>query len=528
MSKEVIYIDVKDDVTSIIDKIKKTEHKIVALVPPKQIGILQSAVNLQLLAHAAKQAKKVMVIITNQEALIRLSAVAKIPVAKTLTSKPEMPEIPALKIDGDDDIIDGAQLSVGELAGMSKEEIEAPSGDAKAKTPFDKLAPVKIKVPNYDKFRKKIFIGGLALLVLGGFLVWAIIFAPRAEITLITNTKGVNISSSISFVEQADQTKFETNLIYAQTQKSNRKRSHEFEVTGTKDLKIPAGGTITLLNSNLGAKTIPAGTSFSAGGCVYTSQEAVNVPAPSGASLSDAVPGKATVTVKSTKPGPSCNADARKYSIQGVAHIEALGSAMTGGSERTIRVMTQADYDKAKTELLKDGHDSAVKELRNKFDSSMVIIKDSLITKEGELVSNVKVDEEAKDGKVKLEQIVEYQISAVPKKTLEEYIGYIALKDNKSDKTKLKVYNSGVDQVVFNDFVFKDGKGSMRVSAQAQIGPDIDKEQVKEEARGKALGDVQSHYTSIEGIKDVEIKLSPFWVKSVPGNKDKITVFVKN
>lgn len=526
MSKEVIYIDVKDDVTSIIDKIKKTEHKIVALVPPKQIGILQSAVNLQLLAHAAKQAKKVMVIITNQEALIRLSAVAKIPVAKTLTSKPEMPEIPALKIDGDDDIIDGAQLSVGELAGMSKEEIEASNGDAKAKTPFDKLAPVKIKVPNYDKFRKKIFIGGLALLVLGGFLVWAIIFAPRAEITLITNTKGVNISSSISFVEQADQTKFETNLIYAQTQKSNRKRSHEFEVTGTKDLKIQAAGTITLLNSNIGTKTIPAGTTFTAGDCAYASQEAVVIPSATG-SLHSGTPGKATVTVKSTKPGSSCNAEARKYAI-GVPNIEALGSAMTGGSERTIRVMTQADYDKAKTELLKDGHDSAVKELRNKFDSSMVIIKDSLITKEGELVSNVKVDEEAKDGKVKLEQIVEYQISAVPKKTLEEYIGYIALKDNKSDKTKLKVYNSGVDQVVFNDFVFKDGKGSMRVSAQAQIGPDIDKEQVKEEARGKTLGDVQSHYTSIEGVKDVEIKLSPFWVKSVPGNKDKITVFVKN
>lgn len=526
MSKEVIYIDVKDDVTSIIDKIKQTQHKIVALVPPKQIGILQSAVNLQLLAHAAKQAKKVMVIITNQEALVRLAAVAKIPVAKTLTSKPEMPEIPALKVDGDDDIIDGAQLSVGELAGMSKEEIEASANDAKPKSPLDKLAPVKIKVPNYDKFRKKLFIGGLALLVLGGFLIWAIIFAPRAEITLITNTKGVNISSSVSFVEQADQTKFETNLLYAQTQKSNRKRSHEFEVTGSKDLKIPAAGTITLLNSNIGAKTIPAGTTFTAGECAYTSQEAVNVPTATG-SLFNGTPGKATVAVKSTKPGSACNAEARKYSVA-LPNIEALGSSMTGGSERTVRVMTQADYDKAKAELLKDGHDSAVKELRNKFDSSMVIIKDSLVTKEGDLVSSVKVDDEAKDGKVKLEQIVEYQISAVAKKTLEEYISFIALKDNKSDKTKLKVYNSGVDQVVFHDFVFKDGKGSMRVAAQAQIGPDIDKEQIKDETKGKALGDVQSHYTSIEGIKDVEIKLSPFWVKSVPNNKEKITVFVKN
>lgn len=525
MSKEVIYIDVKDDVTSIIDKIKKTEHKIVALVPPKQIGVLQSAVNLQLLAHAAKQAKKVMVIITNQEALIRLAAVAKIPVAKTLTSKPEMPEIPALKVDGEDDIIDGSQLSVGELAGMPEKEADDVD-NPKNKSPLDKLPAVKIKVPNYDKFRKKIFIGGLLILVLGGFLVWAMVFAPRAEITLITNTKGVNISSSVGFVEQADQTKFENNLIYAQTQKSNRKRSHEFEVTGTKDLKIPAAGTITLLNYNIGGRTIPAGTSFSSGECVYTSQEAVNVPSASGSLLSG-TPGKANVAVKSTKPGSSCNAEARKYNIS-TSNIEALGSAMTGGSERTVRVMTQADYDKAKAELLKDGHDSAVKELRNKFDSSMIIIKDSLITKEGELVSNVKVNEEAKDGKVKLEQIVEYQISAVAKKTIDEYIGYIALKDNKSDKTKLKVYSSGVDQVVFHDFVFKEGKGSMRVAAQAQIGPDINKDRIKEDTRGKALGDVQSHYTSIEGIKDIEIKLSPFWVKSIPGNKEKITVFVKN
>lgn len=526
MSKEVIYIDVKDDVTSIIDKIKQTQHKIVALVSPKQVGILQSAVNLQLLAHTAKQSKKVMVIITNQEALIRLAAVAKIPVAKTLTSKPEMPEIPALKVDGDDDIIDGAQLSVGELAGIPEKETSDEVIDAKSKSPLDKLPAVKIKVPNYDKFRKKLFIGGLALLVLGGFLIWAIIFAPRAEITLITNTKGVNVSSSVSFVEQADQTKFENNLIYAQTQKSNRKRSHEFEVTGTKDLKIPAAGTITLINYNIGGKTVPAGTSFAAGECVYTSQEAVNVPSASGSLLSG-TPGKASVAVKSTKPGSSCNAEARKYSIS-VSNMEALGSAMVGGSERTVRVMTQADYDKAKTELLKDGHDSAVKELRNKFDSSMIIIKDSLITKEGELVSNVKVDEEAKDGKVKLEQIVEYQISAVAKKTIDEYISYIALKDNKSDKTKLKVYNSGIDQVVFHDFVFKEGKGSMRVAAQAQIGPDINKDQIKEDTRGKALGDVQSHYTSIEGIKDIEIKLSPFWVKSIPGNKEKITVFIKN
>jgi hypothetical protein len=55
MNKDVIYIDVEDDITAIIGKVKGAKEKIVALVPPKRIGVLQSAVNLRLIARAAKQ-----------------------------------------------------------------------------------------------------------------------------------------------------------------------------------------------------------------------------------------------------------------------------------------------------------------------------------------------------------------------------------------------------------------------------------------------------------------------------------------
>lgn len=527
MSKEVIYIDAKDDVTSVIDKIKKAEQKIVALVPPKQIGILQSVVNLQLIAHTAKQYKKVLVIITNQEALIKLTAVAKIPVAKTLTSKPEMPEIPALKVDGDDDLIDGTKLGIGELAGLKpKPTEEKQSGESV----MPKLAPAKIKVPNYDKFRKKLLIGGVGAVVLICFLVWALVFAPQADVTITTNTKNVNVSSSVTLVNQLNQTNLDKNLLYAQTQKSSRKRSYEFEVTGQKDIRTAATGTVTLTRIVGGSMTVPAGTSFTSGsqGCSYITVETVTLP---GRSIPigkpDPVDGTVNVKVRATVTGDQCNATARTYSpsISGIA--VAKGSEMTGGTSRIVKVMTQADYEKAKTELLKDSHDAAVKELRNKFDSSMLIIEDSLITQESEITTSSKVDEEAKNGKVRLEQTINYQISAFTRKTLEEYIGRIALKNNKSDKIKLKSYNSGIDQIVFSDFVNKDNKMSVRIAAQAQIGPEINADEVKEFIKGKPFGDVQAHYSSIEGIKDVDIKLSPFWVKSIPKNKQKINVLIK-
>ena len=109
MNKDVIYIDVDDDVTAIIGKIKNTNEKIVALVPPKRSGVLQSAVNLRLLARMAHSEGKRLVLITNNHALAGLAANAKIPTAKNLQSKPELAEIPALAVDNDDDIIDGSQ-----------------------------------------------------------------------------------------------------------------------------------------------------------------------------------------------------------------------------------------------------------------------------------------------------------------------------------------------------------------------------------------------------------------------------------
>src|ERR1700745_4045027 len=115
--KDVIYIDVEDDITAIIGKVKAGKEKIVALVPPKRTGVLQSAVNLRLLARTADTDGKRLVIITNNSALSSLPASAQIPVAKNLQSRPEIAEIPALEVD-DEDIIDGEQLPIGEHAGL--------------------------------------------------------------------------------------------------------------------------------------------------------------------------------------------------------------------------------------------------------------------------------------------------------------------------------------------------------------------------------------------------------------------------
>ena len=93
MNKEVIYIEPEDDITDIISKIENAKAKIVALVIPKKADIFRSAVNTKLIAKAGSEAKKSVVLVTTEPSVIKLAAIAKLPVTKDLKTVPTVPEI---------------------------------------------------------------------------------------------------------------------------------------------------------------------------------------------------------------------------------------------------------------------------------------------------------------------------------------------------------------------------------------------------------------------------------------------------
>ena len=70
--KDVIYIDVDDEITGIIDKVRRSGQKIVALVLPKRAAVFQSIVNMKLLKRAAEEAQKNIVLITSEVGLLPL------------------------------------------------------------------------------------------------------------------------------------------------------------------------------------------------------------------------------------------------------------------------------------------------------------------------------------------------------------------------------------------------------------------------------------------------------------------------
>ena len=120
--RDLIYIDTDDDVTSIVGRIKQSSEVVVALVPPKRIGVLQSVVNLRLLQRAAKVAKKRLAIVTTDPSLVNLASGLGIPVAKNINAQAKVPDM----VDEDEisDVIDGNDIAVSDIPRSRRETSE--------------------------------------------------------------------------------------------------------------------------------------------------------------------------------------------------------------------------------------------------------------------------------------------------------------------------------------------------------------------------------------------------------------------
>jgi len=555
MNKDVIYIDTEDDITAIIGKIKDSKEKVVALVPPKRIGVLQSAVNLRLLARTADNSKKHLVIVTNNKALIALSASALIPVAKNLQSKPEIAEVAALIVDDGEDIIDGSLLPVGDLAktvdapdnkdSSIAKDIEKLDIDNESAEPFE-LAPNKfkkmkssknnvkvVKVPNFSRFRKKLFIGIALGLVLIAFLLWAILVAPAAKVVVTAKTTSSPISMSVK-LGGSESTDVSKNIVQTISKQIEKDVSVDFEATGQKDIGAKASGSITVRNCDYsGGFTLPVGTEFSTdSGQVFVNTAATSVPGFSGSSsacvLSGNASGKATVQVQALSSGGQYNNSGLEYMISSIpsgSKVDAQGAAMAGGTTKIATVVTAADVQKASQALVDLSTDIVKKQLIEQFINGEAVIDDSFTADRVTPVSAPAIGEEV-TGKAKLTSQTTYSVIAIAKSELQVYLKNALNKQIDNSDTQ-RIYNDGIDKVMLSGYLKTDQLSTINIATTGQIGPNIDEAAIKEYVKGKRYGDAQTIVSNINGVNSVDINFSYFWVRTIPNDVSKIDIEFK-
>jgi hypothetical protein len=549
MNKDTIYIDVEDDITAIIGKVKGAKNKIVALVPPKRIGVLQSAVNLRLLARAAKQTNKHLVLISGNSALTALAAAAGIPSARTLQSKPELAPLPEEDDTSNEDVIDGADLPVGDLARTGDSESAeiqpqaAPAidsairannaeeaGEAPVAQPRSKQGR-GIKVPNFDTFRKRMVLGIVGLVAVVGFLVWAIILAPKANIVITARTIESSANPSVVLATSAT-TDFSAGTLKAVRQEIQKEASLTFDATGEKEVGEKAKGAIVFQSCESPSPiTIAAGTGVSAGGHTYITKEAVVIPAsgiggwPPSCSPSSSSP----VAVEAQDIGEEYDMSTGTlcvagHNCSGATYLRAtVTTAIDGGSKKKIKVVTAEDVEKATNQFTNQDVSAVKKDLAGKFGDGVIVIDASFATNKDAVKPSPAVDAEATDGKAKLTGMASYTMIGVAESEAGRFLdGYFAqqIKNN----TDQRVYDNGAEKTTFIDVKAVDNGFTAKMTATAKFGPKIDDAAVKSQAKGKRYGEVQSAIEGISGVESVDVKFSPFWVRTVPNKEERITV----
>lgn len=553
MQKEVIYIDVEDDITAIIGKVKDAKEKVVAVVPPKRVGVLQSVVNLRLLLRTAEKAHKRLVLITNDQALLGLAAAAKIPVAKNLQSKPELAEVAALSVDGDDDIIDGAQLPVGDHAKTSRKagasegkdsvpasvvagiDIEddapaaAPVRPAAARTPRKSLKS-GVKVPNFDSFRKKFAIFGALGVLFVGFLVWAIWFAPKATVVIAARTSAVSMKQSVALSDSVE-TDAKKNTIRAISQQDKKAVEVEFDATGTKDVGEKASGSVVFSNcEDTNSITLNSGTYLSAGGNNYVLQSTIVVPGGNGNFVTGCVtPGvSAPARVIAADIGDEYNlSGGTGFTVEGRSNKFSAQSAdgITGGSKKQVKIVTAGDVENAKKKMQDTDAEAMKKTLAGKFSDDVRVIDDSFTATSSDPQSTPAIGAESASGKAKLASEVTYTMSGVTQVDLARYLKGFFEQD--IDTSVKRVFDEGADTVKLGGFNKGEQTDIAIVETVGKIGPNIDDDKVKEQVKGMRYGEIQEMLKRIDGVDDADTQFWPMWVRTVPNNVDKIRIEFK-
>lgn len=545
-TKDVIYIDVDDEITGIIDKVSGSEKKIVALVLPKRATVLQSIVNMKLLKRAATDGKKNLVLITAESGLIPLAGSVGVHVAKSLNSKPEVPDAPlhaSAKTEAVDDAVaaDDAEVdpnrTVGELSGAAPAEDEDETIELDDETDDEMIAEdgkikkfrnKKFKIPNFNKFRVGLLLGGVAIILLSVVGYAAAAVWPSAKITIQTDSTAVNSNLTLNLkLDENTELDVEKAVLKAAVQELEKTLTQEVAATGQKNNGKKATGVIKIINCTAGDPlTIPGGTRVTSSGQSFATDASVTIPVGS-ASCSDFedVTSK-TVGITAVSAGTKSNIAAGSYSVAGYSGRTKASSstATTGGTDEVIKVVSRENVEDAAQKIAEQDDQAVRQELASALiEGGLFAIEATFTAGKPKTELSTEVNQPAES--VIVTQTIKYTMLGVTQDDLQKIVDN-NVKD-KIDLEKQSVTDYGLGEATFS-LQGSDSKGAA-VALQTTVvaGAELNSETIKQQVAGKKAGEAKELIKANPGVTDVEVEYSPFWVSSIPKKTSKITVIIQ-
>jgi hypothetical protein len=526
ISPKTIYLEPDEEITSVIDKIRKTEFADIVLVVPKGASISQSVVNLKLIKKKAEELSKSISLVTGDKVARTLADKIGIPVASSIAGLgvTKQPVVESAGNEGEpllstNEVIfnkEPVESEPGELSVREDEDVEAEVEDKEdmlEKVEEEKPAKPKNLLPKFPWLKVGLFVG-VPILIL---LIAAYIYLPQAKANIFM--KAASQPVSIDFIGQPN-AQVDTNkeIVPTQTIDVTKDSTKTFPATGQKDEGNEATGTVRITTT--GNLDWVSGTRLylsSNSGLVYT----MNSEA--------AISGGGSVVIGITAQGPGT-----QYNIPTNSPILAVNdpnnpadvrvqTAVTGGTSKTVTYVTQGDFDAAKDSLSKDTTNDATSDFTSQTANLKVI--DS--TKQTNVVSATANPDVGQDGSsFSLTVKVEIKALAVSDSDLGKLVTTDVSGSLGNAKTVIDDGSTNVNFQIDNADITT-GKVSGTLTTTAYVANKLDQNAVKTQLEGLNDAQAVNYLKGLDGVSDVQNSYFPPFLRSFPRIKEHIILNIQ-
>lgn len=369
---------------------------------------------------------------------------------------------------------------------------------------------------------KKSLILVILILIMAGFLL-SFKFS-KAEIKIWPETDMVNFKTKLSVEKGIGIPDFKNKVIPGEIFEIEKTISQEFPSSGK--LLKKAEGTIRLYNEfTTNTENWLSGTRFvSSDGKLFLSKNKIAVP---GAEVKNGkmVPSSVDVPVIAAEPGSDYNIGPSHFSIvvfRGTPrYTKFYGESlqpMIGGGE-SYRV-TKEDLEQAENTLTNKAKTESKETLKSKISSEFLFLGDAVETKILDKFSSATVGTEIE--KFNYQVKVKSTTISLKKENIEKFAEqFISLQIPEGKLLYKESLKIDYTPEVIN---LESGKLSLSLNLSAKIYPEIDEILFKKGLVGKPLSETKIFLENQPRILKSEIRISPFWVKTIPQNIEKIKV----
>jgi len=360
----------------------------------------------------------------------------------------------------------------------------------------------------------------LILLIILGYFYF---FTRSATVTINVNSRQEQLTEDVTF-SQTKATSAKDNIISSEFLTVSQDGKKSTPTTGKKETGEKAKGTVTIFNNTDSTITFTTGTLLANEDLTFLTDKAVTVASQSGEFEKEA--GKANVTATAKGFGTDYNVGVNtRFEVDGGSTFLAKNdNAFTGGTTKTLKIVSEEDTEKLAKDLEKDLEPKAKDSILKVAAEGSVVLPNFISSKFTKESYSKDIGQEANE--VSLTGVISFEGISYKKEEMEKY----ALEKFAEKLADDMTINSDALLITAKKLE-KDKNGATgELTIKAGLVPKINEDELAKQISGKSNQDVINELSKLSDVRSIDISSTfdflPFIGSRLPFSSSKIIIIV--